>query len=316
MFSLEKKTPFLNPEETGEMFWEKSQAVVVPFGLEASVSYGGGTKNGPEAILKASHQLELFDEEFWQEPYLNYGIVTLKKFGIKKSPKKAVAQLQKITAKILEANKFPLILGGEHSLTPGAVYACAEKFGKITILHFDAHADLRDGYEGEKFSHAAAMRRCLDDPRVNIVSVGIRSISAGEIPFLEANSKRVKIFWGKDKGSWQIPEILKALGNNQIYLSFDIDGLDSSIIPATGTPVPGGLLFDEATAIICEVAKEKKIIGADIVEFAPIKNLHACNFMTATLTYKILSYALSKDLRNKLLKAAKAREAGNYKIKI
>ena len=269
---------------------EEAKVVIVPFGLEESVSYGGGASRGPGAIIKASQQLELFDEEFWCEPYRDYGIATLKKFPIEKSLDRAIQQIKKTTADLLAKNKFPLILGGEHSLTVGAVQAAVSKFGKISILHFDAHADLRDGYLGAKFSHAASMRRCLDDKRISLVSVGIRSISAEEILFLEANSKRIKIFWAKDKEKWKIAEIIKSLSNNPVYLSFDLDVLDSSSMPVTGTPEPGGLFWNEVLAIIQTVAKKKKIVGADIVELSPIRNLHAPDFLAAKLTYKILSY--------------------------
>ena len=274
---------------------EEAKVVVVPFGLEESVSYGGGARLGPEAIIKASQQLELFDEEFWCEPYKKYGAATLKKFPIKKYLNQAIQQIKKITGDLLARYKFPLILGGEHSLTSGAVQAAVSRFGKISILHFDAHADLRDAYQGEKFSHASAMRRCLDDERVSLVSVGIRSISAEEIPFLEANSRRIKIFWAKDKAQWKIPEILKSLGNNPVYLSFDLDAFDSSLMPATGTPEPGGLFWDEALAIIRAACQKKKIVGADVVELAPIRKLHAPDFLAAKLVYKILNYVFQKS---------------------
>lgn len=273
---------------------EKSKAIVIPCGIEASVSYGSGAKKGPAAIISASQQVELFDEEFWQEPYRQYGVATLEKFPFKKSFPAALAQITEIVGQVLAENKFPLILGGEHSLTPAAVKAFTKKFGEISILHFDAHADLRDGYLGEKFSHAAAIRRCLDNSQVvKVVSVGVRSISAEEIPFLEANPQRIQIFWTKDKSHWRLAEILKALpAQRPVYLSFDLDAFDPSLLPATGTPEPGGLFWDEALTLIREIAKNRNIIGADIVELAPIKNLPASEFIAAKLAYKVLNYAL------------------------
>ena len=138
-----------------------TKAVVVPFGLEKTVSYGGGTKYGPQEIIKASHQVELFDEELNKEPYKAIGIKTLKPFKIKKKLKDALNQLSEINKKILSEKMFPLILGGEHSITPASIKPFTKKYQKLTLLHFDAHADLRDSYLGEKFSHASAIRRCL-----------------------------------------------------------------------------------------------------------------------------------------------------------
>ena len=137
------------------------------------------------------------------------------------------------------------------------------------------------------------MRRCLDDEKVSVVSVGVRNISAGEVAFLEKNKKRVKIFWAKDKKNWKTAEIVRVLGNSPVYISFDLDCFDPSLLPATGTPEPAGLWWDEVMAIIRAAAKTKKIIGADIVELAPIKNLPSSDFVAAKLGYKILSYALN-----------------------
>ena len=137
----------------------KEKVVVVPFGLEKTVSYGGGTKKGPQEIIKASHQVELFDEDLKKEPHKNIGIRTLKPFPIKKNIVSALKQIEKINESILKEKKFPLVLGGEHSLTPGAIRPFIKKFGKISLLHFDAHADLRNSYNGNKFSHASAIRR-------------------------------------------------------------------------------------------------------------------------------------------------------------
>ena len=137
------------------------KVIVVPFGLEKTVSYGGGTKNGPKEIIKASHQVELFDEELNKEPYKEIGIKTLKPFPIKKNIKQALNQLSQINKKIIADNKFPLVFGGEHSITPGCIDPFVNKYDNITLLHFDAHADLRESYQGEKFSHASAIKRCL-----------------------------------------------------------------------------------------------------------------------------------------------------------
>ena len=143
---------------------------------------------------------------------------------------------------------------------------------------------------GNKFSHASAIRRCLDNPNVSVVSFGIRNISSNEIPFLNKNKKRIKIYWAKDKSKWNLNEFKKIIKNKKVYLTFDVDGLDSSIMPATGTPEPGGLFWDETLNIIKIASKNSKIVGADINELSPIKGFNSYNFLVAKLAYKILSY--------------------------
>ena len=268
----------------------KEKVIVVPFGLEKTVSYGGGTKNGPKEIIKASHQVELYDEELNCEPYKKIGIKTLKPFKIDKNINKALKKLSKINEEILKKNMFPLTFGGEHSITPGCISPFVKKHKKLCLLHFDAHADLRDQYDGEKFSHASAIRRCLDNKDVSVISFGIRNISKSEVIYLKKNSKRIKIFWAKDKKKWNLKLFKKLIKNKIVYLTFDVDGLDSSIMPATGTPEPGGLLWEETLEIIKIAMKNSQIVGADINELAPIKGFNSYNFLVAKLAYKILSY--------------------------
>ena len=266
------------------------QVIVVPFGLEKTVSYGGGTKNGPKEIIKASHQVELYDEELNCEPFRKIGIKTLKPFKIKNNINDALKQISLINKKILDKNIFPMTFGGEHSITPGCIEPFSKRYKKICILHFDAHADLRESYNGQKFSHASAIRRCLDYPNISIISFGIRNISQSEIPYLKKNSSKIKIFWAKDKTKWDLKKFKKLIKNKTVYLTFDVDGLDSSIMPATGTPEPGGLFWDETLEIIKIAAKNSKIVGADINELSPIKGFNSYNFLVAKLAYKILSY--------------------------
>ena len=268
----------------------KEKVVIVPFGLEKTVSYGGGTRNGPKEIIKASHQVELYDEELNCEPFKKIGIKTLKPFKIEKNVKKALSVMSKINQDILEKKLFPMTLGGEHSITPGCIAPFTKKFKNICLLHFDAHADLRDSYNGEKFSHASAIRRCLDYPNVSVISFGIRNISKEEIPFLKRNSKRIKIFWAKDKSKWDLNKFKRLIKNKNVYITFDVDGLDSGIMPATGTPEPGGLFWDETLNILKIAAKNSNIVGADLNELSPIKGFNSYNFLAAKLVYKILSY--------------------------
>ena len=266
------------------------KVIIVPFGLEKTVSYGSGTKNGPKEIIKASHQVELYDEELNCEPYKKIGIKTLKPFKIHKNINKALQTMANINKEILDKKLFPMTFGGEHSITPGCINPFVKKFKKICLLHFDAHADLRNSYKGEKFSHASAIRRCLDHKSVSLISFGIRNISQSEIPFLKKNKSRINIFWAKDKSKWDLNKFKKLIKNKIVYLTFDVDGLDSSIMPATGTPEPGGLLWDETLNIIKIAAKNSNIVGADINELSPIKGFNSYNFLVAKLAYKILSY--------------------------
>jgi len=289
---VSQKNGFLGVEEKYLKTPEQAKVVVVPFGLEKSVSYGGGTSNGPKAIIKASQQVELFDEEFWFEPFRKYGVVTMKEPKIDRtSVAKSLKQLEKITETILAAGKFPLILGGEHSITAGSIRPFVKRYPDLAILHFDAHADLRDGFGGEHYSHAAALRRVMDNPISTLISCGIRNISASEIPYYEANRDRITIHFGKDRRSWDPKKIVAPLKGRPVFLTFDLDGFDSSLMQATGTPEPGGVMWEDALDIIREASKISNIVGADVVELAPVKALHSCDFLSAKLCYKILSYA-------------------------
>ena len=268
----------------------KEKAIIVPFGLEKTVSYGSGTKNGPKEIIRASHQVELYDEELNCEPYKKIGIKTLKPFKIDKNIKKALKKMSYINEEILNKKLFPLTLGDEHSITPACIEPFVKRYKKLYLLHFDAHADLRESYNGEKFSHASAIKRCLDNKNVCVISFGIRNISKEEIPYLRKNSHRINIFWAKDKLKWNLNKFKQLIKNKNVYLTFDVDGLDSSIMPATGTPEPGGLLWEETLNIIKIAAKNSNIVGADINELSPIKGFNSYNFLVAKLAYKIISY--------------------------
>ncbi len=290
---LPAEESFLDPVRADAGDPASARAVVIPFGLEASVSYGGGTAAGPAAILAASHQLELYDDELECEPYLRYGVAAVREPVIARPVEAALAQLQGQVEAVLEAGKFPLVLGGEHSLTVAPVRALAARHEHLAVLHLDAHADLRDGYRGERFSHAAAMRRVLDNPNVSLVSVGIRAVSKEEVEFYAANRERIAIHWAKDQAGWDIDAMLAPLEGRPVYLTLDIDVLDASAMPATGTPTPGGLSYGAALRIVRQACKTANVVGADLVELAPIRGLHACDYTAAAIAYKILSYALA-----------------------
>lgn len=284
---------FGDPARTDADRPEDARAVVIPFGLEASVSYGGGTKRGPQAILEASHQLELFDPEFWREPYRAFGIATLPQPKIAKGQAAALAQIEGLVETVVAAGKVPFVLGGEHALTAGAIRPLAKRHRDLVVLQFDAHWDLRDGYLGETYSHAAAMRRVLDHPGVSLVSIGIRGFCREEAEFYAANKSRIHAHFAKDMATWKTSDIVKPLRGKPVYVTFDIDALDAHVMPATGTPVPGGLAYAHALDLLraaCDAAGS--IVGMDLVEFAPIPGFHAYDFTAAELAAKMLAYGM------------------------
>jgi len=303
---LPAEQSFLDPVRVDAHDPGAARAIVIPFGLEATVSFGAGTAQGPSAILKASQQLELYDEELGCEPYRAWGVAALREPVIEPRIEAALAQLTRIVEGVIEEDKFPLVLGGEHSLTPAAIRPIVARYPDLVVLQLDAHADLRDSYLGERYSHAAAMRRVLELPRelpgelpgdlpgTSLVSVAIRSISSEEVEFYAANRDRIQIHWAKDQRRWDMAEILAPLEGRPVYITFDIDALDSAIMPATGTPTPGGLAYWQALDLLRRAcAAAGRVVGADLVEFAPIAGLHACDYTAAALAYKLLAYALS-----------------------
>jgi agmatinase len=191
------------------------------------------------------------------------------------------------------------VLGGEHSLTVGAIRPHLRRHPDLVIVQIDGHADLRDGYLGAKLSHASAMRRILETSRASLVSIGIRCISAEEIAYYETQRDRITIHFGKDQKRWRLEDIVAPLKGRPVYISFDVDGLDASLMPATGTPEPGGLFFNEACELLSAVAETANVVGADVVELAPMPNYHAADYITAKITYKLLSYVLAKPVQPK-----------------
>ncbi len=267
---------------------------IIPFGLERTVSYGGGTASGPAAMISASHQVELFDEELWCEPCRLFQVETLSEPEIVAGQEPALGQLGDLVTGALDVGAFPFIFGGEHAITPGALAPFVARFPDMALLHFDAHADLRDGYDGERFSHAAAIRRCMDAPGLEVVSIGIRNISAEEILFLDVNRDRLHLHFAKDIANWDIETMLAPLKGRSVYVTFDLDGFDSSLMPATGTPEPGGFFWADVMPILRAAAGISEIVGADINELAPAPGFHGCDFLAAKLAYKILSYRFIK----------------------
>ena len=246
--------------------YDECNTLIIPYPKEAGVSYGRGTRNGPRAILKASQQVEL-------HPYPdNLKIHTFTSL-IGQAYATGLPELSKMVVAGKEAGKFIMTLGGDHSITPTLFEPWANE--DVDILQFDAHCDLRDKYDGSKTSHACAMRRCMEiNDKTNLYRFGIRNTSKSEAQYIKDNSHRIR--------TNIIPE------NKKLYLTFDIDAFDISLMPATGTPEPGGLMWNETMHLLDSIVKYNEIVAVDVVEFAPIKGIEAYDFVVAKLCYEIL----------------------------
>ncbi len=271
--------------------FEGARGVVVPVPYESTTSWGGGTRDGPRAILEASRYVELYDQELGYEP-AELGIFTFPALELTRAgPGEASEELEGALGSILDAcgERFPLILGGEHSISAPAIRAVAERLPNgLTVLQLDAHADLRVQYEGTRHSHASAMAGVLGHARV--VSVGVRGISSEEVE-LAAASDRVHIvyadeMWASDAWMDRALELL----TDPLYVTFDVDYFDPSFMPSTGTPEPGGGDWYGALSFLRRVFEERIVIAADIVELAPIPGFRAPDFLAAKLAYKLFSY--------------------------
>ncbi len=287
---LTKEQNFLGLEEKFSSF-ESSEIVVLPAPFEKTVTYGKGTANGPAELLKASHYVEFYDEELNRELCFEKGIATLTPLEFDDSIENSLNLIYLEVKKLLRAGKFVASVGGEHSISAPIIKAFNERFENISILQIDAHSDLRQTYEGSKYSHACVMARVLEF-NSNIVQVGIRAQAKEERTLIA--ERGIKTFFMRDirakydNGKW-IKEVVESLSKN-VYLTFDVDGLDPSVIGATGTPEPGGLLWDETLDLIKLTGKEKNIVGFDLVELAPNEHYFNSNFVAAKLFYKILNY--------------------------
>jgi agmatinase len=267
---------------------------VWPLSYEGTVSYGTGTGDGAMAIIEASRNMELYEEETGAEVY-KLGIHTLEEFEPRDDPETMMNSLYARTKELLNSDKFVCLIGGEHSVSAPVIKAHAEKFHDMSVLQIDAHADLRDTYDGTPHSHASIMARVVKDLHIPSVQVGIRSISADEARSLQAGLP-TKIFWAKDivgKTNW-IDDAVNSLTDN-VYLTIDIDGLDPSLVPTTGTPEPGGLGWYETLTLIRTLAKKRRVVGMDLVEFSKTDNSDAPAFLCSKLIYKSLAYIFGDD---------------------
>ncbi len=268
--------------------YTEARAVLIPVPYEETVSYGCGAKNGPAAILSASHYLESYDLELGYEPYTK-GIHTAAPVTTKKNAENMITTVSEKVSKALRDGKFPVVLGGEHTVSIGSVHGAIQEHPDLSVLHFDAHTDCRSSYHGERYSHACALYHIRLRTK-KTVSVGIRSCGKDEIPYLK--KEKVAVHYARDivqKGRYPIKEILKGLSKN-VFISFDIDAFDPSIVEQTGTPEPGGLEWYPTLELLRETFEKKNVIGADIMELAPNPAHPNADFTTATLLYKMLGY--------------------------
>ena len=268
--------------------YENSNVVIVPIPYEKTVSFGKGTAKGPSAIISASTSIELYDDELHCEP-ADVGIHTLKELNSDFDPEQVTNLIQSTNGKLIEDDKFVINLGGEHTISLGAVLGFKDFYEDFSVLSIDAHCDLRDTYDGRKICHATVMRRIVEQG-IPVVEAGIRSYSKEESQFI-INSEDVVVIHANEiqtNGEW-IGQVISNL-KEKVYLSIDVDGLDPSIIPTTGTPEPGGLGWYQVLALLKRLFLERDVIGMDIVELAPLGGLHGPDVLTAKLAYKSIGY--------------------------
>ncbi|WP_291328941.1 agmatinase [Desulfovibrio sp. UCD-KL4C] len=276
-------THFLEGEISNENP-EEASFHIIPVPLESSVSYGAGTALGPEAIIEASTQLELWDGKSIPA---EGGIHTAEPIGCSKDISKTLDAVEDAVSYAVECEAIPFIIGGEHTVTLGALRALQQKYGRFGIVQFDAHADLRDTYEGSLYSHACVMRRASVDLKLPIFQIGVRALCTEEIEYRK--EKEIPHLDARKLYLRGIPKTLLPTDfPEKIYITFDVDGLDPSVIRATGTPVPGGLRWHDALTLLERAVSGRKVIGADVVELAPSEDDHASDFAAAQLTYQIM----------------------------
>ena len=260
---------------------------VLPMPLEQTVSYGGGTDRGPAAIIEASFQLEAYDGISYPG---EAGIYTAPPIDCDCDIQTALSRLEAATRLTVQDGKIPVILGGEHSLTQASVRGIAGVVNDFGVVQIDAHADLRESYEGSRFSHASVMRRVVE-MGVPIFQLGVRNLCREEVEFRTANAIPYVDAREIDRSGIG-PDFLPRSFPRDVYVTFDVDGLDASLMPATGTPEPGGLFWWQAISIIESIVESgRRIIGFDVVELAPISGFHASDYLAAKLTYALMGFA-------------------------
>jgi agmatinase len=274
--------------------FDKARVVILPVPLDRTTSYVAGTRNGPHEILVASSHMELWDEETGTDVH-SIGMFTLPEmefpFG---SLDEVMDEIRRVASEIVSRGKFPVVLGGEHSITAPVVAAMAERHADLSVLQIDAHADLRDVYMGTRHNHACAMRRVLEHARAT--QVAIRSLSPDEAAVVGTLPTRIFFDFDMRRDTQWMERVVESLGDN-VYITIDCDGLDPAIMPAVGTPEPGGLSWYETLALLRRVVESKRVVGCDLVELCPLPGLVAPNFLCAKLVYKILTYRFGAEVR-------------------
>ncbi|MDD5363456.1 MAG: agmatinase [Ignavibacteria bacterium] len=291
MKTLNIKKNFLAIEDEYSNY-NDSKVVMLPVPYEATTSYGKGTGKGPEAIYNASHYVEFFDEELNREFCFEHGIASLPSLDLKKlTGKKAIDFIYKNVKKLIDDKKFVVTLGGEHTLSTAPIKAHFDSYKNMSVLHFDAHSDLRDEYEGTGYSHACFCSRVAEFTK-DITQVGIRAQCKEEYDFIKKN--KIKTYYayairnGLHGKNW-IDKVIAGLKQN-VYVTFDVDYFDPSIMPSTGTPEPMGFYWEETMELLKKLGKKRNVVGFDVVELAPQKNFSYPDFLTAKLIYKMLNY--------------------------
>lgn len=265
--------------------------MLLPVPYELTTSYGQGTRNGPRALLLASQQVELYDREWGSEPALEYGVHTLPMLAPSyRDPATAHAQ---IAAAVAEHARDALlcVVGGEHSISGSVARGLHELYGDFVTVQFDAHADLRDEYEGTPYSHASAMRRVIDNSGGPVLQLGIRSLSVDEAEYIKSEPECVESFFAEDvhagRHRQRLAEFVRGL---PVFVTIDVDCLDAALMPATGTPEPDGLGWNDVLeAVRIVAANAGRVLGFDIMELAPIPGMQAPDYLAAKLTYKVMS---------------------------
>ena len=275
--------------------FDQSRVVILPVPVDRTTSYVGGTRNGPREILQASTHMELWDEEVGVDVH-SVGLFTLPEMELPFGDLAPLMdEIRRVAAEVLAHDKFLVALGGEHSITPPLVAAAAAKYAGLHVLQIDAHADLRDSYMGTPHNHACAMRRSLE--YAPVTQVGIRSLSTAEAQVAGELNTRIFYDWNmRDDAQW-IDRVVESLGD-PVYITIDVDALDPAIMPATGTPEPGGLSWYEILRLLRAVYAARNVVAVDVVELSPLPGLAAPNFLCAKLVYKMLTYKFGQSVKN------------------
>ncbi len=284
----DEPTPAFLGDEAAQPDYAAASVAVLPVPYEETVSWGGGTSRGPEMILRASPYLEFYDEQMDHEPWRS-GIWTDRPLAVEGlRPEQAVERIAARFGELLDDGKWVVMLGGEHSITPGGVRAAAERFEGLHLVQFDAHADLRQSYHGSKWNHACAMARCVDQV-ASLRAVGIRSYTIEESRWMKRGipGHRIVHSWEMSDPDWE-QRILDGLDDRPVYVTFDLDYFDPSFLPATGTPEPGGGSWFPTLAFLERLFDRGNVVACDVVELAPSPELHHADFSAARLVHKMI----------------------------